>query len=144
MIILPFEDYLSNGIVKRQRSNIQRTNSLIKEAQEKKEFLELTIKTTKPEESYPNFIIDYCYDILMELIRAKMFKEGYNVGNSHEAEVSYLKILGFNESDIKFMDELRYNRNGIKYYGSTFSKEYAQKVLAFLNKIYPKLLELIG
>ena len=37
------------------------------------------------------------------------------------------------------MDEVRYNRNGIKYYGTTLDKEYAEKVFAFLNKVYPKL-----
>ena len=90
-----------------------------------------------------NFIIDYCYDILMEIIRAKMFIEGYNSDNSHEAEISYLKVLGFSEADLTFMDELRYYRNGIKYYGTILDKDYAEKVLVFMNKNYLKIKNLV-
>jgi hypothetical protein len=86
-----------------------------------------------------NFIADYCYDILMEIIRAKMFLDGYNANNSHEAEVSYLRTLGFSEADVAFMDELRYYRNGIKYYGTILDKNYADKVLAFMSKNYSKI-----
>ena len=86
-----------------------------------------------------NFIVDYCYDIIMEHMRAKMFIDGYNAGNSHEAEVSYMIILGFSESDTRFMDELRYFRNGIKYYGTILDNEYAKKVLQFMNRLYPKI-----
>ncbi|MFH1971873.1 MAG: hypothetical protein ABIJ18_00160 [archaeon] len=58
---------------------------------------------------------------------------------SHEAEVAYLRNLGFSEKKIEFMNQLRYFRNGIKYYGKEFDKEYAQKVIIFLDKAYAKL-----
>ena len=32
-----------------------------------------------------NFIVDSCYDIILELVRAKMLLDGYNSGMSHEA-----------------------------------------------------------
>ena len=86
-----------------------------------------------------NFIVEQGYDVIMELIRARMFIDGYNAGNSHEAEVSYLIILGFQESEVRFMDEIRYYRNGTKYYGTILDKNYADKVLEFMNKIYPRL-----
>lgn len=88
-----------------------------------------------------NVICEQCYDIIMELIRAKMIAKGYN-SSSHEAEVSYLKILEFNDSDIKLMDELRYYRNGTKYYGTILNIEYTEKIISFLEKHYKKLLEL--
>ena len=47
----------------------------------------------------------------MELIRAKVLIDGYATA-SHEAEVSYMRNLGFSEHDVRFMDELRYHRNG--------------------------------
>jgi hypothetical protein len=131
-----FEEFIKNGIVKRQGSNINRALSLIKEAEDKKSFLELAILKIPKEKMNPNFIIDSCYDILMELIRAKMFSDGFNAGNSHEAEVSYLSVLGFGLEDLEFMDELRYHRNGTKYYGTILTKEYAVRVLDFLNKNY--------
>ena len=80
---------------------------------------------------------------MMELIRGVMFIDGYNAGSSHEAEVSYLKKLNFIESEIIFMDELRYYRNGIKYYGTVLDMEYAEKVLKFSEKIVPRLKNLI-
>ena len=144
MTIKMFDEYIRLGIVKKQRQNTERAKSLINEAEDKKKFLEFSLKIMPIEKVYSNFIIDYCYDILMELIRAKMFMEGYNAGNSHEAEVSYMRLLNFNDVDIKFMDELRYNRNGIKYYGIILDKEYSEKVLNFMNKIHSKLKNLLS
>src|SRR3989338_9694477 len=137
-----FEYFLEEGIVNRQTSNLQRTLSLLLEADEKKEFLETALKNIPPAEIKANFVVDYCYDIIMELLRAKMFLDGFNSGNSHYAEVSYLKKLGFPESQVVFMNEIRYFRNGTKYYGTILTKEYAQKVLEFMNKIHPQLKKL--
>ena len=50
-----------------------------------------------------NFIVDSCYDIILELVRAKMLLDGYNSGMSHEAEVSYLQRIGCSEADVRFM-----------------------------------------
>ncbi len=79
----------------------------------------------------------------MELVRAKMLLAGYNSSGqgAHEAEVSYLRELKFSENEIEFANQLRYFRNGITYYGKVFGKEYALKVIDFLDKIYPKLTE---
>ena len=143
MAIKEFEEYIARGIVKKQLKNKQRSLSLIKEAEEKKDFLKTTIKNIPAEKMNANFIIDYCYDILMELIRSKMYADGYNAENSHEAEVSYLKVIGFSEADLRFIDELRYNRNGIKYYGIKFEINYANKVKDFMERLYVKLIEII-
>ena len=80
----------------------------------------------------------------MELIRAKLFLDGYSSsGNySHEAERSYLKNLGFPETEISFLNELRYFRNSIIYYGKVLNEEYAKKVYKFFKEIYPKLKKL--
>ncbi len=71
-----------------------------------------------------------------------MLLEGYK-SDSHEAEVAYMALLGFSSLDISFMNELKYFRNGVKYYGKILDKEYADKVLAFLNKIHPRLQKLL-
>lgn len=138
-----FEEFVKKGIVKKQSPDKNRALSLIKEAEGKKAFLKLSLNSIPKDKMSANFIVDYCYDILMEIIRAKMFLEGYNSENSHEAEISYLKILGFSEADLMFMDELRYYRNGIKYYGVLLDKNYAEKVLAFMNRNYSKIRSLI-
>jgi hypothetical protein len=90
-----------------------------------------------------NFIVNYCYDILIEFVRAKMFIEGFNAGNSHEAEVSYLQVLGFSQAEVEFMDELRYYRNGTKYYGTILGNSYAEKALTFLNKNYSRVKNIV-
>lgn len=138
-----FEEFIKSGIVKIQAPNRQRSLALAKEAEEKKSFLGVSIKSIPHERMNANFIVDYCYDIIMELIRAKMFIDGYNAGNSHEAEVSYLEKFGFSEAEVRFMNEIRYYRNGTKYYGTMLDSDYASEVLSFLEKIYPRLKNLL-
>lgn len=134
-----FEEFVKTGVVKKQTPNKQRALALIEEVASKKKFLEVSLKNIPTEQMNANFIVDSCYDILMELIRAKMFIDGYNSGSSHEAEVSYLRNLQFSEFDIRFMNDIRYYRNGTKCYGTVLDMEYAKSVLSFMNKIYPKL-----
>src|SRR3989344_4696509 len=143
MNLKKFEEFVAKGLVKKQTSNRQRAISLVKEAESNEKFLKTSLKNIPREEMNPNFVVNSCYDIIMELIRAKMFIDGYNSGNSHEAEVSYMRNLDFSEVDVIFMDELRYYRNGTKYYGTRLDMEYAKKVLQFMNKTVPVLKKLI-
>ena len=80
-----FEEFLESGKVKKQSPNKARALSLTQESQKKEKFLEVSIKSVPADDMSPNFIVDYCYDILMEMIRAKMLLDGFNAGNSHEA-----------------------------------------------------------
>jgi tRNA(His) 5'-end guanylyltransferase len=77
----------------------------------------------------------------MKKIRSEMLKKGLNASgiSAHEAEIYYLQEIGFSEIDIEFANQLRYFRNGIEYYGKGFNKEYAEKVLNFLEKIREKV-----
>ena len=70
-----------------------------------------------------------------------MLLKGYNASgfSAHKAEVSYMRLLKFNEKDVQFANQLRYFRNGIMYYGKRFDNEYAKKVLEFLKDIKQKL-----
>ncbi len=77
----------------------------------------------------------------MELIRAKMLLEGYNASGfkAHEAEVSYLRKIGVRENEVQFVNQMRFFRNGMLYYGTIFDEEYAKKVIEFTKKIYGSL-----
>lgn len=136
-----FGEFIKKGIVKRAAQDSNRAISLNTKAERKKDSLKERLDkigiTDKNSEDY----IESCYDIIMLLIRAKMISEGYNASGlgAHEAEVSYLRNLGFAENDVQFADQLRFFRNGMLYYGTALDAEYANKVLAFLDKIYPKL-----
>jgi hypothetical protein len=136
-----FDEFLRIGIVKKQSQDLSRADFLKIEAEKAyhalKEFLE---KVSINSENASNFI-KQCYDIIMEIIRAKMLTDGFNSSGqgAHEAEVAYLRRLDFSEPDVQFIDQIRYFRNGTVYYGTPIDAEYAKKVVEFTEKIYPKL-----
>lgn len=139
--IKPFEDFIKCGIVKKQSSDISRAKYLNEESKKSYSFLKKKIEMFGINNESANDLIKSCYDIIMELIRAKMFLEGYNASGkgAHEAEVSYLRILGFKEKEVQFADQLRYFRNGMLYYGTSLDEEYAEKVINFTHKLYEAL-----
>ena len=141
-----FEHYLEQGIVKKQSSNIPRAKFLFDESSKAKIGLDRRVEKMGIDEFNVNSIIKDVHDIIIEMIRAKMFVDGFSAsGNfAHEAEVSYLKKLNFLESEIIFINELRMARNGITYYGKLYQVDYAIKVVDFLKKIYPKLVALLS
>lgn len=138
-----FDEFLKLGVVKKQSPNRNRALSIVDEVEGKKKYLELSLKLIPDNQMSSNFVVDSCYDIIVELLRAKMLIDGYNPGNSHEAEISYLEKLSFVEADIRFANELRYFRNGTKYYGVILTRAYASKVLVFMNRIYPILISFL-
>lgn len=141
MTIKKFNEFLDEGIIKKQFPNKPRANDLTSEAERKHKSLKEILHKIGLNDENANDIIEYCYDIMINLIRAKMLLKGLSSSGqgAHEAEISYLKELNFSENDIYFADRLRYFRNGILYYGKRFNKEYADKVLSFMEKIKKRL-----
>jgi len=137
-----FEEFIKEGIVKKQTPDKSRAEFLIKESENAYKILLLKIEKLGISDDTTNDLIKSCYDILMELIRAKMLLEGYNASGAgaHEAEIAYLKILNYEEKDIQFLNQLRYFRNGMLYYGTILDSEYAEKVIDFTKRNYKKLL----
>jgi len=136
-----FEEYLKEGIIKKASINKPRAEFLIKEAENSLEGLKERIDKIGINDKNANSIVKDCYDIVMELIRANLLLRGYNSSGSysHEAEVSFLKLLDFPEKEIAFLNELRYFRNSVTYYGKILDSQYATKVYGFLKIIYPEL-----
>jgi len=139
--IKAFEEYIDEQIVKVHSKDSSRARSLQQEAKQTEKVLNQIIQSTGITDENANTIIKIAYDIIMEQIRAEMLLEGYHATGqgAHEAEVAYLRVLLFNEKDIQFCDQIRYFRNGIMYYGKTFQKEYAQKIIDFLKKFENKI-----
>jgi hypothetical protein len=131
--------------VKLQSPDLSRASFLLKETERSYEFVKIIVKKIGINDENANDVIKLCYDAIMELIRADMLVKGYNATGqgAHEAEVSYLRILGFKESEIQFADQLRYFRNGITYYGKILDKEYAENVISFMDKVYPELKRIV-
>ena len=144
MVLKSFEEYIQEGIVKRAFINKERAKSLLIESERKMLSLDERLEKLGVKNENANDYIEYCYDIIMHLIRAKLYLEGYSTSGqgSHEAEISYLKTLGLAEKEVRFADQIRYFRNGILYYGTVLDAEYAKKVIEFIKKIYPKLKEM--
>lgn len=136
-----FDEFLKQGIVSARTPDRARARSLAEESEKRKRFLTQMLDKIGLSDENANYFIENSYDLLIELIRAKLLTDGFSSSGtgSHEAEVSYLARLSFAEKDIRFMNELRYHRNGILYYGKDFDAEYAKKVIEFLENIYPKL-----
>ena len=136
-----FEEFIKEGVVKVQALDKSRAKFLITESENSYRLLSELMEKIKVEDHSANMFVKSCYDILMELIRARMLLDGYNASGfgAHEAEVAYLRILGYSETEIQFVDQLRYFRNGMLYYGTILDQEYAQIVIKFTKKNYNKL-----
>lgn len=139
--IRTFKQFVKEGIVKKQSPDKSRAEFLLKESEKSYAFLLKKIKSFGIVEETANDLVKSCYDVIMETIRAKMLLEGYNASGhgAHEAEVSYMRALGFKEKDVQFADQIRYFRNGMLYYGTVLDEEYAEKVIEFTKKVYAKL-----
>ncbi len=141
-----FDEFIKDGIVKKQSPDKSRSKFLIMEAEQGYAYLLKLIKTMGIEDQNANDYVKNCYDILMELTRAKMLLEGLNASGfkAHEAEVAYWRILQFKEQDVQFLDQMRFFRNGMLYYGTILDKEYAEKVIEFTKKNYEKLKDILN
>lgn len=140
-----FEEFLESGTVRKRAPDIARARSLIDEAEKRRKFLAEMLDKIGITDANANYFIENSYDMLLELLRAKLLTAGfYSSGEgAHEAEVAYMRDLKFDEKDVRFMNDLRYFRNGILYYGKDFDADYGKKVIEFSNRVYPKLLSLM-
>lgn len=142
MTVRPFTEFIHEGVVKQQHGDIAKARSLTLEAAARHDFLlELSDKISLTNQN-ANYFVETAYDIILEFIRARLALDGYKASgiSAHEAEVAYLREVGFAERDVLFVNELRYWRNGILYYGKRVDLFYAQEVLAFLARQYATLL----
>ncbi len=143
--IREFDDFIKENIVKKQSIDKSRAEFLIKESENSYNNLLEMMQKIKLNDANANAFVKTCYDILMELIRARMLLEGYNASGfgAHEAEVSYMRILGFDEREVQFTDQMRFFRNGMLYYGTQLDRIYAEKVIEFTKMMYQKLKEIV-
>ncbi len=132
-----FEEYKNAQIVNKINPDVNRAEALIKEAKRREKF----ISTIKLNDENANYIIENVYDMIMALVRAKLYSKGLSCSGkgAHEAEVAYTKKLRFSENEIKFLNALRFRRNGILYYGKEHDEEYAEQTLNFSKQIKEKL-----
>jgi len=138
-----FDYYIEKNIIRKCNIDIKRAKSLRMESENSYLTLIDYFKCSGIGPRSSNMIIKMGYDVVMELIRARMLFDGFVSSGygAHEAEVSYLREIGFLESDVLFVNGLRYFRNGIVYYGKVLDENYAMKVLDFVKRIREDLSE---
>jgi len=140
-----FEDFLKLAVVRKVTSDPNRANSLYGESHRKFKSLAERIEKIGVRDENANEYVEFCCDLLIQLLRAKMFLDGFIATGqgAHEAEVAYMRNLRFGDYDLLFMDQLRYFRNGSLYYGTSLDAVYALKVITFTKKMHPKFSKLV-
>ena len=136
-----FEEYIDEGIVKKGTKDSERAKSLLLESERKSNSLRERLEKIGIKDENANDYVEYCYDIIMLIIRAKMISQGYHASGrgAHEAEVSFLRKIQCSEREIQFVDQMRFFRNGMLYYGTLLDTGYAEEVLKFMKLILQKL-----
>src|SRR3989338_9376437 len=97
MPLKTFGEYLNEGTARKQSPDKLRARSLIVESENSYKVLLSFAEKMGMDDNNANHIIKNAYDIIMELIRAKMLSDGFATTGkgAHEAEVSYLAEIGF-------------------------------------------------
>lgn len=136
-----FNEFKKDGIVKQIKPDLSRAKSLIQDSLNRESFVRDMIKKLGISDKNANYYVENVYDVLIELIRAKMFMDGLKSSGegAHEAEVMYMKELGFEDNDIRAVNKLRFNRNQIKYYGKSLNQTYSKRVIELMEKLMPRL-----
>jgi len=73
-IIKKFEEYIDRGITKKISPDIQRAQNLQQESKRKYALLKTQIKKLGVDDDNSNDYVDYCYNIIMFLIRSRMLR----------------------------------------------------------------------
>lgn len=138
-----FEKYVEKGTIRKCAVNKPRAKFLIDESQKTFNSLIKRLKILGIDGDSANSIVKDCYDVVMELIRARLLLDGYTSSGlfAHEAEVSYLRNMGFEDKKVLFLNDVRYFRNSVTYYSRILGTEYAKKVADFTKEIYLKIKE---
>lgn len=105
-MVLKFSFYLEKGFVKKVQRDIKRKDALLNMARKR------ILYSQKIDD--PNFKLEFLYEALIEYIEGIMSEKGYK-SYSHEADISFLRELGFKESEILKLDEIRKLRHKSKY-----------------------------
>ncbi len=137
-----FKEYVRSRVVETRPTNTERVHSLEAESAHRAAYVDSVCKNLGINESTANYIIESCYDTLIALARARLIEANYYARGegAHEAEVAFLRTIDVPESDINFLNELRYRRNRILYYGDRYDTVYAHQCQEKLQELRSKLL----
>lgn len=123
--------------------DIERAKDLLIMSKERQEMINLI-----PKDKTYKIIEDY-YEIILELMTAIMYCDGYKTLN-HVDLINYISAnckKELNESQIRIIDTIRKSRHGIVYYGRKITADFLfnneqeiNKIITILNNILEKRL----
>jgi len=134
--MIDFDFYIKKGIVVKRDPDKNRARDLLSDSEEK------FIIAEKVKDISPKVAFELYYDAIRGLLEAGMFIYGYKTW-SHEAAISFGRILGLKDKDILFLDNLRKLRNESKYYGRKINKELLEGLYKDIIEVYNELKEII-
>jgi hypothetical protein len=127
--MMPFEYFLEKEEVKKCSADTELAKSLIKDMQDRvKKSLMLDAKL------FSKIIFENIYDGIRDFCDALLALAGFK-SYSHQASIAYLIKEKFDVSVVEELDQLRYKRNGSKYYGKPISAEDAEQIKSFYSRI---------
>tara|TARA_Y100000034_G_scaffold101786_1_gene126295 strand:- start:97 stop:510 length:414 start_codon:yes stop_codon:yes gene_type:complete len=137
---MEFETYLREGKVKRMTADPEQAQALLKQAQDRLEYVsdkDITLKSAK-------FVFEDAYEAVREAAQSLMSKKGFKP-YSHEATISFIKEFhkkDFSQEDVANFDHFRMLRNDSVYRAVQISLEDARDCLAFAKVFVNKAKEI--
>ena len=128
-----FGYYLQTSDVKRCTKNIALAKSLVIDMKTR-----LSENWDEDINKKPKTIFENVYDSLRDFCDALLALEGFK-SYSHEASIAFLLKKGFDIATVSKFDNLRYMRNGSKYYGRQITPEDAKNIKDFYNQLKEKI-----
>ncbi|RIB35569.1 MAG: hypothetical protein BXU00_00470 [Candidatus Nanoclepta minutus] len=130
--MIDFDFYIRKGIVVKRIPDKNRARDLLSDSEEKFMIAE------KVKDISPKVAFELYYDAIRGLLEVGMFIYGYKTW-SHEAAISFGKILGLKDEEISFLDNLRKLRNESKYYGGKIDRDLLDGLYRDIVEVYNKL-----
>jgi hypothetical protein len=129
-----FDECIQNKSIYKTIPNPKRAQQLRKMALIRKEFWQQST-----EEKFISLQTEGYYEIMKELVLAKMYEDGFNCTN-HVCLFLFAKKQEFiTEREFLVLDNLRKIRNNMSYRGFFVVKEYMERNKPFFEKIIKKL-----
>lgn len=123
-----WKNCIEENFVRKVSPDIERAKSLIETAKERIEIIK------EINEKNCNFVFEDYYTSLLELLQAKVIKQGYKILN-HLCLGYYLRDILKREDLYLIFDDLRYKRNSLTYYGDRMDFETAKEAIEKAKRI---------
>ncbi|MBI2667882.1 hypothetical protein HYX17_03895 [Candidatus Woesearchaeota archaeon] len=128
-----WDDCLSSNSSIRVTIDKEKAKSLIETSEERVEVLSIELN-----EKTANYIFEYYYSSVLELLHALVLLNGYKV-NNHICLGYYLRDVLKKDDIFRLFDDLRFKRNSLVYYGKRMDFDIANDAIEKSKKLSKEL-----